>query len=719
MFLVDRFSKPPVFNKKKINRELENINEFYNKDVKVLSQRRYDFTKASTIFFDIKPDLIKCFHGKCAFCETLLGTTGEVSNFRPKGGVTGKDPKEFYPLHYGWLAFEWSNLYYSCSVCRKSKYQYFPIEGTRAAIGEKGQKLLNEKPLLLDPCYDNPNEHLIFEKDGKVTPLTFRGEITIRTFNLNRSNLITRRKNQTDLLEKRYETLITFIVKNSYNDLKFPIVEKEIIESFNIGEEHLAAKCQYLYRQYNENQIFRSYIDSNNKWLHIKELLKSVSNPKPPLSHDYDKQNHEQNDHYDRNLFICRIETHNLKGLEDCSIVFSNKNSDNANWFMLLGENATGKTTFLQAIALTFMDAQSRRETKIKPNSFLRPGAQQGYMNIYLSNDEGEPQCFTLNFALNASSFRVNKPDTNNNLLILGYGSSRLIPNQRVKNKKNKNLQKLFDPFIPMINVKEWLCSLDKKNFDLAITTIKELLPIEKDTLLERDINKNEIFINIDRRITLDEISHGYKGIVALACDIMRGIQVPSSKIAEGIVLLDEIDAHLHPSWKMQIVKSLRKEFPHIQFLVTSHDPLCLRGLNQGEIGVLQKRKEGSVFIETNLPSPEGMRVDQILTSEYFGLQSTIDPDVNELFNKYYNLLSIKNKSKKQKEEIATIQGILDEYKYMGNSPRERLMYEIIDEYLAKQNLHSLEDVKVSLKNEVKSKIKNIWNRIEQEGEYD
>lgn len=716
MYFINRLPEPLVFHKKSIGRELENINRFYNKDVTILAQRRYDFTKLNKIFAVIKPDLIKCFHQKCAFCETLLGTTGMVINFRPKAGVFGRNKKDFYPLHYGWLALEWSNLYYSCSVCRKSKNQFFPIEGERAAFGENGQELLNEKPLLLDPCYDNPNEHLAFEKDGKVTPLTSKGDTTIRTFNLNRSNLITHRKMHTDLLEKRIETLLTLIKEKSLNS-KFSSVEEELIKSFNLNEEHLAAKYQYLHELYNKEQVLKNYINLNEKWIHIKELLQTVKNHKPPLIQDLDKQNSKENDQYDRNFFIRKIETHNLKGLEDCSITFNNENIDNANWFMLLGENATGKTTFLQAVALTFMDARSRRETKIKPYSFLRPGAQQGYLNIYLSDNEDELQCYTLNFSLNATSFKVSKPNINNNLLILGYGSSRLMPNNRVKNKKNKNLEKLFDPFIPMINVKEWLCSLTLKEFNLAITTIKELLPIEKDTLLERDINKNEIFISIDRRITLDEISHGYKNIVALACDIMRGVQVPSSNIAEGIVLLDEIDAHLHPSWKMQIVKSLRKEFPRIQFLVTSHDPLCLRGLNKGEIGVLQKKKEGGVFIETDLPSPEGMRIDQILTSEYFGLHSTIDPEVNEFFNKYYNLLAIRNKSHEQKKEIATIQGILDDYKYMGNSPRERLMYEIIDEYLANQNLHSLEDVKISLKNEVKSRIKDIWNRIEQEGE--
>ena len=60
-----------------------------------------------------------------------------------------------------------------------------------------------------------------------------------------------------------------------------------------------------------------------------------------------------------------------------------------------------------------------------------------------------------------------------------------------------------------------------------------------------------------------------------------------------AIVIIDELDAHLHPSWQQQIVSLLRKYFPNIQFFVTAHSPLVVAGCKEGEVAVLRKEKDG------------------------------------------------------------------------------------------------------------------------------
>ena len=74
----------------------------------------------------------------------------------------------------------------------------------------------------------------------------------------------------------------------------------------------------------------------------------------------------------------------------------------------------------------------------------------------------------------------------------------------------------------------------------------------------------------------LIEESDGYLSVLTMVIDILAGL--PFSMLdktnATGIVLLDEIDAHLHPSWKMTIVSDLRSSFPSIKFIATTHEPL-------------------------------------------------------------------------------------------------------------------------------------------------
>ena len=114
-----------------------------------------------------------------------------------------------------------------------------------------------------------------------------------------------------------------------------------------------------------------------------------------------------------------------------------------------------------------------------------------------------------------------------------------------------------------------------------------------------------------------------------MSLDIIRNMLRAWGNLEEarGIVLIDEIELHLHPRWKMQIVSALRHAMPQVQFIYTTHDPLCLRGMLDGEVHVLIKDDEGCAQEMTGLPDVTAMRAEQLLTSEYFGLASTVEPE--------------------------------------------------------------------------------------------
>ena len=260
--------------------------------------------------------------------------------------------------------------------------------------------------------------------------------------------------------------------------------------------------------------------------------------------------------------------------------------------------------------------------------------------------------------------------------------------------------------------IESWLCSLREPDFNFISEGLKQLLLLEKEQLIKDPKNKGRILVKGYRsQVPLDEMSAGFQSVVALAADVMSVLRLrwETMELAEGIVLIDEIDAHLHPRWKMQIVSRLRKAFPRLQFVVTSHDPLCLRGLHAGEVVVMKRDHRRRPIAITDLPAPDSLRVDQILTSEFFGLNSTVEPEIDEAFKRYYKLLAIRQPSPEQQEEIAKLKSDLRISQQLGTTRRERVMLEAVDTFLAQQDVISDEQRRAGMKQETKDKILELW----------
>lgn len=147
---------------------------------------------------EVKEQLKALFGRKCVFCESLLlGTQpGDIEHYRPKGGVVIPDPaggKAIRKPGYYWLAANWSNLLLACADCNRPRTQadedaldrvfgkanYFPIsDETLRAIS--GNAIVKEMPLILDPCIDDPGDHLIFGDDGRVQPSIIAGVVSAK-----------------------------------------------------------------------------------------------------------------------------------------------------------------------------------------------------------------------------------------------------------------------------------------------------------------------------------------------------------------------------------------------------------------------------------------------------------------------------------------------------------------------------------------------------------
>jgi hypothetical protein len=349
----------------------------------------------------------------------------------------------------------------------------------------------------------------------------------------------------------------------------------------------------------------------------------------------------------------------------------------------------------------------------------LKYGKQSGHIKVF-GKDHDEVYSVTFNRKTNKITASIQQPPA----FIIGYGSTRLLPIGNLQPEKDHpsylKVKNLFDASISLSNAKDWFLESDLKTFNQVSKTLKNLLLLHDLDSIKRSPKKGEIYIKYHHsgdNINIEHLSDGYKSIFAVAIDMIYTLSQENVvyELAEGIVLIDEIGTHLHPRWKMEIIERLRNTFPKIQFIITTHEPLCLRGLKQHEVVVLKRDSENAIIAISDLPDPSTLRIDQLLTSEYFGLNSTMDSKTEKEFERYYELLAIDEaeRTEEQIKEIKALQEVLPQKKRLGDDAREDLMYHAIDELLAKKmKKKKLKIVDDDIKEKAVLKVQDIWKNI-------
>jgi len=147
----------------------------------------------------VKEALIRAQHDKCCFCESKVTHVayGDVEHFRPKKGFRQKRSDKLGRPGYYWLAYEWSNLFFSCQLCnQRYKANLFPLVNPNGRALCHADEIANEKPLFVNPCED-PEDHISFQRELAVPLRQSRmGRTTINTLGLNRPRLQERRKDR-------------------------------------------------------------------------------------------------------------------------------------------------------------------------------------------------------------------------------------------------------------------------------------------------------------------------------------------------------------------------------------------------------------------------------------------------------------------------------------------------------------------------------------------
>ncbi len=237
-----------------------------------------------------------------------------------------------------------------------------------------------------------------------------------------------------------------------------------------------------------------------------------------------------------------------------------------------------------------------------------------------------------------------------------GYGAFRRISGfststARVDVQLQKRFLTLFEEGAALYDVESWLKELDRKakksnkgsitrrSLQDATDLICELLPGVSEIKIQDQVK----FMWHGNPTSLNQLSDGYRSMFALVIDLLRWLElarsdtkIPLNKV-RGVVLIDEIDAHLHPKWQQQVGFWLAEFFPNIQFIVASHSPFVAMAAGEGALTLLQK--EGNVVrANQDVPYVRGWAVDRVLT-DLFDMISLRDPETARWLEEYEELL--------------------------------------------------------------------------------
>lgn len=319
---------------------------------------------------------------------------------------------------------------------------------------------------------------------------------------------------------------------------------------------------------------------------------------------------------------------------------------------LICGENGIGKTTILKAISYQFLYGQ---------DSFIkkRYGTEKGTVEIWLDSNKEHLSYEVTDFVPGYIDRYCDNFQRGNNVLY--FSSMRVInyekidalpPSKNINTDNNSVYASQLLAFGVQNNIKNWfvnqyifskvdysLTKSEKYNLDLSIKIFNLL-----DSNLSVYTVKSDYEIvlkNNNSDIYFEMLSDGYKSCVFVLLGIIKEIEYrfPEKNATDfdGIIMIDEIDIHLHPQWQAKLVKVLKETFPNAQIIATTHSPSVLQNATAEEIIPLYKDENGDVHIkELHLGEYglQGWTLEEIM-KDVMGMESTTSDLYTEIIHKF------------------------------------------------------------------------------------
>jgi len=342
-----------------------------------------------------------------------------------------------------------------------------------------------------------------------------------------------------------------------------------------------------------------------------------------------------------------------IRCFEHVELKFSPQTPAGGSWTILVGPNGVGKTTLLQAIVLGSTNPLALSALVEAPWTLVRSTSTQ-------------PGRIRLQYRLNGASVRTEReiPSTEGTYIVQQLDEPRIRPfvmafaarrrisrlgeKAPVSNPDVERVRGMFDADQPLLRqdaFEAFKSDSDRRRFatvirDVLLARLGEtvsMFPLlnsvelrgQKGVTQLLQLLKQRRFTlrygqGYDVRVALEDMSDGYQAMFAIVVEILTQAAVSSKVVPEprqldAVILIDEIEAHLHPTWQRNVIPLLRATFPRCQFIVSTHSPLVVASAEPGEVHVLEVTADGYVTQDVLEERLAMLGADRIL-EEVFGV---------------------------------------------------------------------------------------------------
>lgn len=386
-------------------------------------------------------------------------------------------------------------------------------------------------------------------------------------------------------------------------------------------------------------------------------------------------------------IFLKSIRVNRIFHLHDFSVDIDN---DNKMHLIITGKNGSGKTSLLLAIAeffqtiknepsLSFLDSEKNIRLFTTELNALKGGSDLSQINMF-ENALRTAQDTMLNVfgkvTLDFNDiFRLAKEIRDNNFLLAYYGANRKAsivvplnpekPNLQPESDIKKTKMSEFLKFLVDLKVQEALARNENqfKEADEIKMWFKNFTELLQELFEEDNVKLNFHYkdysfkiIQGDREFGFNHLSDGYSAILDIIGDLIIKMQkqniLKNIYEIEGIVLIDEIETHLHLKLQRLVLPMLTKVFPNIQFIMTTHSPFVLNSISNAVAFDLEKCVRLENLTEYSY---------EALAEGYFN----VDIDSSFLTNKLDRFKELSQVSDKDTAELAEYESLDNEFKSM------------------------------------------------------
>lgn len=391
-------------------------------------------------------------------------------------------------------------------------------------------------------------------------------------------------------------------------------------------------------------------------------------------------------------MYLQHLHIENLKRIRSMGLDFTQPDGSSRLWNVIIGPNGTAKTSILQAIALAAaggadvsrltagQEVQMRSAVPgwtgpLKIEARFQPGGENVF-TASLSQPEGTTT-ISVTGDERLSQVRAAAAEPGG-WFVGGYGVARSLPavgsGYRLQRPSIERLEPLFNhrtdltstTFVDFFEngsrnqfVKALKSALIKTNLLPGVTNIEiRGRGGVRSTAQLQDRNNFSMLIGGGQvKIPAIGLSHGYQSTIAWIADLVGHLLLAHNQAAEargedadkvpfslaearGLVLVDELDSYLHPTWQVLLVHALRAAFPRMQFIVSTHSPLLLTALNpvHDQLVDLDFDSTTGEVVHTRPPGDPRLMSGTQLYARYFDLKQTYAGPEGEMLQRYQYL---------------------------------------------------------------------------------